>query len=63
MFTGGPCNAPGTVELAGPIPGEGRVVLCDGGLRRDVCSFTWSDTAAVVVCRQLGLATGGTCDY
>ncbi len=51
----------GRVKLAGPDPAEGRVVICEGGVKVDVCSYTWNGNAAAVVCRELGLATQGTC--
>lgn len=57
MITAGGCIE-GSIRLAeGPIPTQGRVEVCHGGVWGTVCKDgggEWLDTDADVVCRELG---------
>ena len=49
------CNETNDVRLVGGLtPTEGLVEICLNGVWGSVCSYWWDDSAASVVCRQLG---------
>ena len=51
-----------TVRLVGPSDSEGTVEVCVNNLWGLIGDGGWDDADAVVVCRQLGLPTGGMYD-
>ena len=52
----------GDVRLQdGTQPSNGRVEICQHGIWQSVCSSHWDQNDAVVVCRQLGYDSEGTC--
>ena len=54
-----PCGPEGAVRLVdGFVPYRGTVEFCLGGIWRSICSESWDDNDATVVCRQLGYHSG-----
>ena len=49
----------GSVRLQGINSTAGRVEVCNNNQWGTVCDDFWSDVDSRVVCRQLGLPTGG----
>ena len=50
----------GSIRLAGGSTFyEGRVEVCKDMIWGTVCDDFWTDTDAVVACRQLGISTSG----
>ena len=55
-----PCGPEGAVHLVGSVsPYQGRVEYCRSGQWTTVCSRAWGSAEAAVVCRSLGVASGG----
>ena len=49
----------GEVRLAdGTMEGQGRVEVCVNGVWGTVCSNSWDENEALVVCKQLGFYDG-----
>ena len=48
-----------TVRLVGPSDLEGTIEVCINNLWGLIGDAGWDNTDAIVVCRQLGLPTGG----
>ena len=57
----GPCPTEGEVRLRGGASHQGRVELCLNGMWGAICSSSWSDIDASVVCRQLGYTGESKC--
>lgn len=57
-FTARECSDEELRLAGGPSPNEGKVELCYKGLWGTVCDRSWSDSHALLVCRQLGHSTG-----
>ncbi len=54
----------GAVRLTGGNSYSGRVEICLGGVWGSVCStFSWRDSAAHVVCRNLGFGNESSKNY
>ena len=47
------------MRLNGTREGEGYVEVCMMGEWRSVCDDGWDKNAAIVVCNELGMLTGG----
>lgn len=55
-----PCGPNGAVRLVdGIVPHRGRVEYCVNGRWSGLCSSSWSNVDAGVVCRQLGYPSAG----
>ena len=53
------CNNSDVRLVDGRNKYEGRVEICQRGVWGTVCDDFWGATDALVVCRLLGLSTGG----
>ena len=54
-----PCGPEGAVRLVdGIVRYRGRVEFCKNGRWSSICSYSWDNNDAAVVCRQLGYLNG-----
>ena len=56
-FVGATCT-PGDIRLQGGSS-RGRVEICHNNIWGLVCERLWSNTSAIVACRQLGMPNDG----
>jgi hypothetical protein len=54
-----PTCTQGATRLRGGTATSGRVEICNNNVWGTVCDNSWSETDAMVACRQLGLPTTG----